>query len=138
MAEDDRSQTGVGILQSRGHVAVSRSSSLTFSTPDIVPPEVEVVSPAPDTPIYSQTEVIVRVTDDSGLFRSIILWVLLDDKSQDKLVIHDGVEFSHRFRTSYRLPITGGWEYTIRATPSWPAPPRFYAEAVDQGGNEAT
>ncbi len=118
---------------------LNHSAILGGIAPDVdsSAPAVVVVSPAPGTPIYRMTEVVVNVTDNSGTFRVIEFQVQLGgDVAGDRFVIHDGLVFLPAFRTSYRIPIANGFQYTLRRIGGWPSPPKFYARAIDQSGNE--
>jgi hypothetical protein len=103
--------------------------------PDTYPPVVSNVSPAAGTALARTDAVFFDVTDDSGVFRRIIVTATFTDGVAE--VVHDGDGFAARYgSTSTRTPITNGFRYRVRRTGGWPYGPTIRAYAIDPAGNE--
>lgn len=125
----------------RGLVTTDSASFTLSSTPspgDSVPPVTSNISPAPGTPITSSTPVLVDVTDESGLFRRVIIAVVLGGITE---MAWDGDAWLGRYAggNSTRTPITNGFRFTVLRdlrSGGWPSSPTLRVFAFDQGGNE--
>lgn len=117
------------------------SASYTVSDPappvDAVPPVVANVSPAPGTPLDPMQPVTFDVTDDTGLFRRILVTVRYAATGQTE-VVHDGDGFLGFYQLACtRDPITDGYHYSVLRDGGWPSSPTMRVFAFDRGGNEA-
>jgi hypothetical protein len=110
---------------------------LNPSPPDIVAPVVGNYSPPPLTEIAATDPLFFDVTDDSGLFRRILVVVAYPDNTAE--FVHDDVSFLAPFDAfSTRVPIANGWHYRLRRRGGWPKSPTIRAFVYDRNGNEAT
>ncbi len=105
------------------------------ATPDNTPPVIGNFVPAQGTILDEQQSVSFDVTDNSGLFSTIILHAVYADGIEE--VVHDGTNFRGLYQTSSsRVIITDGWRYTVLRTGGWPSSPvTIRAFAVDGEGN---
>jgi hypothetical protein len=102
-------------------------------------PVSSVVSPAPGTPITTDTALVVEVTDDSGSFRRVMLLVAYSsgDLAGITELAHDGDAFVGYYSAGCtREPIDDGFRFTIIRDGGWPASPTLRIFAFDRGGNE--
>lgn len=119
------------------------SADATFSVVDpapavdAVPPVVANVTPAAGTPLDPAQAVSFDVTDDTGLFRRILVTVRYAATGQTE-VVHDGDSFLGFYQVACtRDPITDGYHYSILRDGGWPSSPTLRVFAFDRGGNEA-
>lgn len=101
------------------------------------PPVVTNISPAAGTAIGAAQSISFDVTDDSGLFR--LIMVIADfGLLAIREVIHDGMSFGPRYLASGngRVAIPGGWHYTVLRQGGWPSSPTITPYAIDLGGGE--
>lgn len=112
------------------------SATYTVTNPwDASAPQVTNVSPPTGTPIARSAPVFFDVTDDSGLFRRVIVTASYEDGSVD--VVHDGDGFAAKYNQgSTRSVITNGYHYRVQRLGGWPYAPTIRAYAIDQSGNE--
>lgn len=112
--------------------------------PNAVAPLVSNVSPPTGTPIARSAPVFFDVTDDSGLFRRVIVTATFQDKPLNGTyvdgtveVVHDGDTFSAAYgQGALRTLITNGFHYRVQRVGGWPFAPTIRAYAIDQSGNE--
>jgi hypothetical protein len=117
--------------------SVSYSVSDPAPAVDAVPPEVSNVTPAAGTPLDPAQAVSFDVTDDTGLFRRILVTVRYAATGQTE-VVHDGDGFLGFYQVACsRNPITDGYHYSIVRDGGWPSSPTLRVFAFDRGGNEA-
>ena len=117
---------------------VNTDAGATPPPPTPVPPVVGNFAPATGTAIAATTLLSFDVTDDSGLFRRIIVAAQFPNLGIYE-VIHEGVGFAPKYRGAGNLQvaITNGFRYTILREGGWPASPSITVFAIDQGGAEA-
>lgn len=85
------------------------------------------------------------VTDDSGLFRAIVILAGFTTAQQDNTFPTDVIHIDEGTRTEFSYPyegvrtaITNGWHYEVRRADGWPGPgvaSRIFALPIDQGGS---
>lgn len=87
-------------------------------------------------------EIVIQVTDDLSAFRRIILMVHFTYSGVVESV-HDGDGFEPLYvAQSTRVPISGGFEYTVKRKGGWPQVPgiqtfmKWKVFAIDTTGNE--
>jgi hypothetical protein len=73
----------------------------------------------------------LSVTDDSGVFRRLLVYV---EQIGAKEVVHDGLEFRPPYLDSTKLPITGGHRFSIRRAGGWVTSPTVVVVPIDQQG----
>jgi len=103
---------------------------------DTTAPVISNPQPTPGTPIAIAQPVSVDVTDDTGLFRRILLGVELGGIIE---LCWDGDAWIGNYSTPAceRVPITNGFRFTVLRTGGWTASPTLRVFAFDRGGNEA-
>jgi hypothetical protein len=104
---------------------------------DLIDPVVSNLTPAAGTTITVSTPLQFDVTDNSGVFRRILLFVQYGSDAEYHLVHHgDGfnADFSNAFNT--RTVIANGYRYTILPDGGWPAAPTVTPVAIDIAGHE--
>ncbi len=119
----------------------SSSVDYTVSDPapavDAVPPVIANVTPAEGTPLDAMQPVSFDITDDTGLFRRILVTVRYAATGQTE-VVHDGDSFLGFYQLACsRNPITDGYHYSILRDGGWPSSPTLRVFGFDRGGNEA-
>jgi hypothetical protein len=124
-------------------VANGYSSSVDYTVADpappvdAVPPVIANVSPAPGSPLDPNQPVSFDITDDTGLFRRILVTVRYAATGQTE-VVHDGDTFLGFYQLACsRDPITDGYHYSILRDGGWPSSPTLRVFGFDRGGNEA-
>lgn len=122
----------------RGLVTTETASFTLSSTPspgDSVAPITSNISPAPGTPITATTPLLADVTDETGLFRRVLVAVVLDGIAE---VAWDGEAWLGRYAggSSSRTVISGGFRFSVLRDTGWPSSPTLRIFAFDQGGNE--
>lgn len=104
-------------------------------------PVVAIVSPAPSTEITALTPIVVDVTDDVAIRRSILVaTIVVASMGTVREVVHDGTAFSAAYLSrSSRAAISHGYRYTVLRGGGWPAGTTLSFEvfAIDTSGNEA-
>jgi hypothetical protein len=102
---------------------------------DSVPPVTTNVTPTPGTPIDVDQAVSVDVTDDTGLFRRVLIAVELEGQTE---LAWDGDTWLGHYADggSVRDPIASGFRFTVLRDGGWPSSPTLRVFAFDQGGNE--
>lgn len=101
--------------------------------PDLTPPVVGNYSPAVGASVAAADPVFFDVTDDSGLFASIVIAIRQGDVTE---VVHDGTNFLSPYADlSSRSNIAGGYRYRIRRTGGWVDDVVQTAFVVDTAGN---
>lgn len=114
---------------------------------DTTKPVVTYVDPTPGSTIVASRVITVDITDNSGSFSNISLWVRFDlakPNLPDELIFN-GAEFTKFYRESTIASITDGFRFVLeRRDPDpassnrgWPSQPFFEADAIDQSGNRA-
>lgn len=115
---------------------------LNFQTfvQDVVPPVVTWVTPAPGTTISADAEIIVDITDDTGLWCNYAVRVAYPFASPDRPeeTIYTGTRFADFYSTSTIVAITNGFRFTLRRRDGWPSTPKIEVDPVDAGGNRST
>lgn len=108
---------------------------LAAPTSDVVIPIVANVSPAPGAPVTSTTPVSFDVTDDSGIFRRVLVCVTQDGATE---VAHDGDGWLGNYAGGgcSRTPIAGGFHFILLRDDGWLTSPTVRVYAIDQAGNE--
>lgn len=92
--------------------------------------------PAPGTAIARTTQVRFDVTDDSGVFRRVIVHAKFE-KTGVVEVVHDGDSFVGFYAAaSSRVGISLGYRYTVLRSGGWPAGPAFRVIAIDRDAVE--
>ena len=102
------------------------------------PPVVSNVTPTPGTAITATTPVGLDVTDDSGVFRRIMLVASFPTLGLLE-VVHDGDNFAPLYAGTgnTREAIANGFRYAALRRGGWPASPTLIPFAIDQEGAEA-
>lgn len=98
-------------------------------------PTVTVISPTVGSTITPTTPVVADVVDNIAL-RRVMLFASFEDYKV-KEVIFDGSTFSSNYTLSSRIPITGGYQYTLLRDDGWPSEFTLTVNAIDTTGNEA-
>lgn len=103
-----------------------------------VPPIVSNVTPVAGTAVTARTPVGLDVTDDSGVFRRIMLVASFPTLGLLE-VVHDGDNFAPLYAGTgnTREAIANGFRYTALRRGGWPASPTLIPFAIDQEGAEA-
>lgn len=120
-------------------LSASDSASYTLTSlptgGDLVPPISTNIQPPAGTPITASTPVSVDVTDDSGLFRRVLIAVELRGLTE---LAWDGDQWLGHYAggDSIRSPITGGFRFVVLRDGGWTSSPTLRVFAFDQGGNE--
>lgn len=120
-------------------LVVNADAGPTPPAPVATPPVVAVVSPAAGSAITAFTPLVFSVTDDTGLFRRII--VVADFPYIGiREVVHDGDTFGPTYSEAVntRSTISGGYQYSVTRDGGWPASPRLIPYAIDREGTENT
>lgn len=107
---------------------------------DETPPVVTYVTPQPNVPIRSNSQITIDVTDDSGDFAGIQLRVKFPTARPKRPTetIHGGDTtgvFEPFYENCEVIPITDGFRFVLSRTGGWPASPTFTASPVDSSGN---
>jgi hypothetical protein len=106
-------------------------------TIDTTKPVVSNFSPASGSTITKATKVSFDVTDDTGVFRRVMVVASFAGISVAELV-HDGQTFRGPYTNgSTRTPIDLGYHYVLGRIGGWPGSPTIEVYAIDTLGNEA-
>ncbi len=93
--------------------------------------------PAPGSLLTRQQPVAFDVTDESGVFRRILIHVKYSNGGATE-VVHNGDVFETPYTTaSRRTTIAGGYRYSVLRSGGWPTAPTFIAYPIDLEGVEA-
>jgi len=111
-----------------------RDAPSSASAGDTTAPVIANVSPADGAAITRQSTCSFDVTDETGLTTILVLAEFSDTGAYE--VVHDGANFSQRYRASTKVSISGGFTFTVTREGGWPASPTIRVQAVDTGGNE--
>lgn len=127
-----------------GHATLSTDSSSfeSIRTPDgsrnsdATPPVVDNVDPPQDSAIVPRQVVSFDVTDDTGLFRRILVAALFSNGIYE--VVHDGDNWgpAYTVASNTKEAIADGFHFAVLRNGGWPAPPTIRVFAIDQGGGE--
>jgi hypothetical protein len=111
--------------------------AVAAATPaDILPPVVTLITPATSLQLTSSTALVIDVTDNSALRRSIIA-VRFQALGLEELA-HTGDRFSALYSvSSTRTAIAGGWRYSLVRAGGWPGDVVVDVYAIDTSGLEA-
>jgi hypothetical protein len=118
-----------------------RVARQTFREIPIVPaqpgPVVTNISPSVGAGINAQTPLTLQVTSPVlAAFRSIIVEASFPVLGVYE-VVHDGLQFGPNYnQLSSKVPIAGGFNFTILRNGGWPGSPTIVVNAVDVNGNE--
>lgn len=99
---------------------------------DLTPPTVTDIDPAPGSQILPDTPVSFSVTDDRELAG---VWIFASQQERREVVWSAG--FVAPYLASVRVPVPGGWRYTVVREGGWLTAPVFRAAARDTSGNVA-
>lgn len=106
-------------------------------TPDTTAPVVGDYDPPANADLSPTGTISFSVTDESGVFCSIMITMAYPDGSWE--VVHTGTAFAPRFAAgSGRSVIADGFRYTLRRAGGWHAVPTIHAFVVDAAGNAST
>lgn len=104
--------------------------------PDQTPPVVDNFSPANGSELLSADPIFFDVTDDSGLFRRVLVAV---EQLGTTEMVHDGDSFLEPYASlSSRTSIAGGFRYRLRRSGGWVDDVTVRVFPFDQSGNEST
>lgn len=106
--------------------------------PTPVAPVVSNFSPVVASAISATTPLQFDVTDDSGLFRDLIVLANFASLEIYEVVHADGAFAPNYAVLSNRSPITGGFHYNVLREGGWPSSPTFVVKAIDLEGSENT
>lgn len=102
---------------------------------DVSAPTVGNYSPPAGTPVEAADPVFFDVTDNSGLFRRVLVLV---KQLQTWELVHDGDEFVTPYLAqSSRENVPGGYRYRVRRSGGWVSDVWARVFAYDLVGNEA-
>lgn len=124
-------------VNNRGAVATDAYMLAVTDAPavDTGSPSISNVTPAPGQ-LTATTPLGFDVTDDSGLFRRVIVLILYSGKPAE--VAYDGDAFlPYYVAGSSVASIEGGLHFSVKRAGGWPAAPRLKVIAIDRSGNEA-
>lgn len=103
---------------------------------DVAPPVVTVVGPPITTAIVASTALAFTVTDDVALRRVMVVARLAQLGLEE--VVHQGDRFAVLYAgASTRMPIAGGYSYSVLRNGGWPADVTIDVYSIDTAGNEA-
>ncbi len=100
---------------------------------DTTPPAITDISPAVGTAIGKRAQISFKVTDTSGLRKTVII---AEFGPKMKELVHDGDSFAHPYTVSSREAVTGGFLFVISRSNGWPSAPTLKVIAIDTAGNE--
>lgn len=104
--------------------------------PETTPPVVSNFDPSPGSQIQRTAPVGFDVTDDSGAFSRIMVTAWFKDTGIQE-VVHDGDGFvGYYTATSSRVPITGGFRYSVARFGGWTSAPTIRVYPIDAVGNQ--
>lgn len=108
------------------------------SSPDLVAPIVSGFDPSPGSPLEPTQLIGFVVTDNSGLFRRIIVHATFVGASAWE-VVHDGTTFRAPYASSStRVEAPAGtFTFSVFRDGGWPGGPSIEVFAIDAAGNEA-
>jgi hypothetical protein len=100
------------------------------------PPQVVNFDPTPNSVIGFATPLAFDVTDDTGMFRKIVVALAFDDLQRVE-VVYSGTAFSPLYRAqSTMAPIANGFHFVLHRAGGWIAQPRITVFATDMSGLE--
>ena len=104
---------------------------------DVTPPVVNILNPVPGGALPVNGAVTFTVTDDSGAFALIPVWVKLPNGTVE--LVHDGADFTAPYNgLSSVSSIALGYSYSARRNQGWPeGVVRITMKPVDSSGNVA-
>lgn len=111
----------------------SYTATLAELSPDVVPPVISNVLPAPGSAFTKHMAWQFDVTDEGGL--SDVMLSVKCERSSAREVVYENGEFEGLYNGSTVTPITDGLRFVIRRLGGWPGAPSFRPRAVDSGGN---
>jgi hypothetical protein len=99
-------------------------------------PTVSVISPSVGSSIYTDTHLVINVTDDFNSFKEIRLWAAFSGMEAIELV-YDGSSFTSLYSVdSTRSVISNGFQFSLMRRGGWPGSPTITASAIDTNGGE--
>lgn len=101
---------------------------------DVLAPVVSNFSPPNGTVIERADPIFFDVTDNTGLFRRVIILVQQAARWE---AAFDGDVFLAPYLSSARINIAGGFRFTLRRDEEWTGPVTVQVHAIDRSGNEA-
>ena len=103
---------------------------------DTTPPVIANMTPTPGTLLQPTDPISFDVTDNTGLFRRVMVAVFFPSTGITELV-HDGDGFLGFFATSSsRALIAGGFRFTLLRVGGWLSSPTVRVFPIDRSGNE--
>lgn len=104
--------------------------------PAPVSPVVSNVSPFGGTAIAATDPLSFDVTDESGLFREIVVIASFPNVGLLEIIHMDAAFGPQYTQYSSRVAITNGYRYTVLRNGGWPASPTIIVKAIDLTGAE--
>ena len=105
-----------------------------ISSGDDQKPVVSNFSPPPGSTIAAQDPIFFDVTDNSGLFRRVLIAIKQGGATE---LVHDGDAFQEPYvALSTRTNKQGGFRYRVRRSGGWVEDPIGKIFAIDREGNE--
>lgn len=105
---------------------------------DVTAPTVSNVTPASGSELAADDSVTFDVTDDSGAFYSVSVFVRFAADETWEVVYYSG-GFTPRYqRDSSKATISGGYRFVIKRWGDWPSAPEIIVEPFDGGGNTSS
>jgi hypothetical protein len=101
---------------------------------DVIDPEIGNFSPPNGTALESNDPIFFDVTDNSGLFRRVVVLVLQGGRWE---AAFDGDELLEPYLSSSVTNIAGGFRFELRRDQEWDGAVTVRVIAIDQSGNEA-
>lgn len=101
---------------------------------DSIKPTVDNFSPPNGTAIERADPIFFDVTDNSGLFRRVMVLVFQGGRWE---AAFDGDELLEPYLSSSIINITQGFRFTLRRDEEWEGPVTVRVFAIDRSGNEA-
>ena len=113
---------------------LENNNGVEVSNPGNLAPVVDNFSPATGTTVSQFGTVGFDVTDDSGIFRRLLVTA---EQYGVQEVVHDGESFRAPYLNSTRTPIAGGYQFVVRRdSGGWVTDPNIVAYPIDQQGLE--
>lgn len=98
-----------------------------------VAPLVGDYDPAPGTKLSRAQPLRFSVTDDQGALFTVLVAVAFSTGVAE--LAHDGTRFLSPYAGSTRVPVAGGYRYTLVRSGGWPAAPTVQTIPIDTAGN---